>query len=86
MKIMAIIKFLDYLISIFFVFFVLIYKIFFSWIFGKHCRFIPTCSTYALSVLRDRNRYFYSKLYLILIRILKCSFFNNSKDIIFDDY
>jgi len=46
------------------------YRLFLSPVFGKQCRFYPTCSQYALDALKSKT--FFIGLKLILIRISKC--------------
>ena len=46
------------------------YRLFLSPVFGRQCRFYPTCSQYALDVLKSKT--FFNSLKLILIRISKC--------------
>lgn len=47
-----------------------IYQIFISPILGKNCRFYPSCSDYAILVLRKYKKR--KAFFLILKRILKC--------------
>jgi len=53
-----------------FVYLVKGYRLFLSPVFGKQCRFYPTCSQYALDALKSKT--FFISLKLILIRISKC--------------
>jgi uncharacterized protein len=46
------------------------YRFFISPILGSHCRFSPTCSSYAIQAL-TKYGFFYG-FYLSLKRILKC--------------
>ena len=46
------------------------YRLFLSPVFGRQCRFYPTCSQYALDALKSKT--FFNSLKLILIRISKC--------------
>ena len=46
------------------------YRFFLSPVFGRQCRFCPTCSQYALDALKSKT--FFNSLKLILMRISKC--------------
>jgi putative membrane protein insertion efficiency factor len=46
------------------------YKYFISPLLGNHCRFYPSCSTYAIEALRLHG--FMAGSYLTLRRLLKC--------------
>ena len=51
-----------------------LYQKFISPLLGKHCRFYPTCSQYALDAI---NKYGVVKgLFLSFIRLLRCNPFN----------
>ena len=53
-----------------FIFFIKIYKYFFSPLFGNRCRFLPSCSDYFIECL---NYYgFFKGIFLGLKRITKC--------------
>ncbi|XBC39254.1 MAG: membrane protein insertion efficiency factor YidD [Buchnera aphidicola (Nurudea shiraii)] len=58
------------LISQFFIFLILLYQRFISILIVPRCRFTPTCSNYALSVLRRFN--LMKGCFLIVKRISKC--------------
>ena len=51
-----------------------IYKLFISPIFGKCCRFTPTCSTYMLLSIKEWG--IFKGNFIGLRRILKCNPFN----------
>ena len=47
------------------------YQLFISPLLGNNCRYYPTCSNYALKVIKEQNILFAVKL--IFLRILKCN-------------
>ena len=53
-----------------FIFFIKIYKYFFSPLFGNRCRFLPSCSDYSIECLSEYG--FFKGVYLGLKRITKC--------------
>lgn len=53
-----------------FVFLIKIYQFLISPIIGKNCRFIPTCSNYALEALKKHGLVL--GMYYSIIRISKC--------------
>ena len=52
------------------IFFIRIYKYFFSPILGNRCRFLPSCSDYFIECLNDYG--FIKGIFLGLKRILRC--------------
>ncbi|MEI7747862.1 MAG: membrane protein insertion efficiency factor YidD [Chlorobiaceae bacterium] len=50
------------------------YQSFLSPLFGPSCKFVPTCSSYALEAFRQHN-FFYAS-WLTLWRILRCNPFS----------
>ena len=60
----------DALFRALFVYLVKGYRLLLSPVFGRQCRFSPTCSQYALDALKSKT--FFIGLKLILIRISKC--------------
>ena len=52
------------------IFFIRIYKYFFSPILGNRCRFLPSCSDYFIECLNIYG--FFKGIYLGLKRIIKC--------------
>lgn len=75
---MLIIKLVRNVISLFFRFFILCYQAIFSVSAGRQCRFEPTCSHYAIQVLKNYS--ILKSLWLIARRLLKCSPFSAYKD------
>lgn len=67
---MHILNKINYIISIFFIFFIKIYQYFISPLLGNNCRFHPTCSNYAVQALLSYN--IFVALYLICYRIIRC--------------
>ena len=67
---MAVLGVVDLLFRRLFVYLVKGYGYFLSPVFGKQCRFYPTCSQYALDALNSKS--FFKSLKLILLRISKC--------------
>ena len=67
---MAVLGVIDLFFRRLFVYLVKGYRLFLSPVFGKQCRFYPTCSQYALDALKTKT--FINSLKLILIRISKC--------------
>lgn len=67
---MAVLGVIDLFFRRLFVYLVKGYRLFLSPVFGKQCRFYPTCSQYALDALKSKA--FFNSLKLILIRISKC--------------
>ncbi|XBC44653.1 MAG: membrane protein insertion efficiency factor YidD [Buchnera aphidicola (Schlechtendalia peitan)] len=63
------------MITKFIILIVLFYQRFISILFVPHCRFYPTCSYYALSVLRHFG--LIKGCFLIINRILKCHPFHS---------
>lgn len=55
----------------FFIFLIKLYRLILSPIFGRNCRFSPTCSEYAMTALNKFGLFFGS--YLTIKRILKCN-------------
>ncbi len=51
------------------------YQVCISPFLGKNCRFYPTCSEYALIVIKEWG--FFKGSYLAILRILKCNPFND---------
>jgi len=51
-----------------------LYQKLISPLFGKRCRFYPTCSSYAIQCLKEYG--FFYGLYLSVKRILKCHPYN----------
>lgn len=51
------------------------YQVCISPFLGKNCRFYPTCSEYALIVIKEWG--FFKGSYLAIMRILKCNPFND---------
>jgi len=66
----AVLGVIDLLLRRLFVYFIKGYRFFLSPIFGKQCRFYPTCSQYALDALNSKK--LITSLKLILVRISKC--------------
>ncbi len=52
------------------IFFIKVYKVLLSPIIGNHCRFVPSCSTYAIEALKEHG--FFKGSYLMIKRILRC--------------
>ena len=52
------------------IFFIKIYKYFFSPLLGNRCRFLPTCSDYFIGCLNEYG--FFKGVYFGLKRIIKC--------------
>tara|TARA_X000000368_G_scaffold335256_1_gene272744 strand:+ start:345 stop:602 length:258 start_codon:yes stop_codon:yes gene_type:complete len=52
------------------IFFIKIYKYFFSPLLGNRCRFLPTCSDYFIECLNEYG--FFKGVYFGLKRIIKC--------------
>ena len=52
------------------IFFIKIYKYFFSPLVGTSCRFLPTCSDYAIECLKEYG--FFRGIFFSLKRITKC--------------
>ena len=52
------------------IFFIKIYKYFFSPILGNRCRFLPTCSDYFIECLDEYG--FFKGFYFGLKRVVKC--------------
>ena len=52
------------------IFFIKIYKYFFSPLLGNRCRFLPTCSDYFIDCLNEYG--FFKGVYFGLKRIIKC--------------
>tara|TARA_S200000501_G_C20464375_1_gene586568 strand:- start:156 stop:413 length:258 start_codon:yes stop_codon:yes gene_type:complete len=52
------------------IFFIKIYKYFFSSLLGNRCRFLPTCSDYFIECLNEYG--FFKGVYFGLKRIIKC--------------
>ena len=52
------------------IFFVKIYKYFFSPLLGTSCRFLPTCSDYVIESLEEYG--FFKGIFFSLKRIMKC--------------
>lgn len=48
-----------------------VYQRFISPLFGRHCRYTPTCSAYAITALERFG--FFKGTYLALRRILRCN-------------
>ncbi|HIL27453.1 MAG TPA: membrane protein insertion efficiency factor YidD [Nitrospinaceae bacterium] len=71
---MTVLGVIDLLVRRLFVYLVKGYRFFLSPIFGKHCRFHPTCSQYALDALNSKS--LFSGIRMILVRISKCHPFN----------
>ena len=67
---MAVLGVVDLFFRRLFVYLVKGYRLFLSPVFGKQCRFYPTCSQYALDALKSKTLFI--SLKLILIRISKC--------------
>ena len=67
---MAVLGVIDLFFRRLFVYLVKGYRLFLSPVFGKQCRFYPTCSQYALDALKSKTLFI--SLKLILIRISKC--------------
>jgi len=67
---MSVLGVVDLLFRRLFVYLVKGYGYFLSPVFGKQCRFYPTCSQYALDALNSKS--FFKSLKLILLRISKC--------------
>lgn len=57
------------------IFIIRTYQILLSPLIGKNCRFTPTCSEYAIEVLRNHG--FFKGIYLTFKRILKCHPFHS---------
>ena len=72
---MAVLGVIDLFFRRLFVYLVKGYRFFLSPVFGRRCRFYPTCSQYALDALKAKT--FFNSLKLILIRISKCHPFND---------
>lgn len=68
--VMAMLGVVDLLFRRLFVYLVRGYRLFLSPVFGKQCRFYPTCSQYALDALNTKT--FFISIKLILTRISKC--------------
>lgn len=60
-----------YVLNIFFIFIIKIYKKFISPYLGDNCRFYPTCSEYAEECFKSFN--IFKALYLSAYRILRCN-------------
>ena len=58
------------MIKLFIIFPIKIYQYFISPLLGNNCRFIPTCSEYAIQIYRDRG--FLKGTPLVIKRLLKC--------------
>jgi putative membrane protein insertion efficiency factor len=56
------------------IFFVQIYQVLFSGIFGGACKFYPSCSNYAVEALRTHG--IFRGVFLIFFRLSKCHPFN----------
>ena len=52
------------------IFFIKIYKYFFSPLLGNKCRFLPTCSDYFIDSLKEYG--FFKGIFFGLKRIIKC--------------
>lgn len=52
------------------IFFIKLYQLLLSPFLGRNCRFAPTCSEYAIEVLRGEG--FFRGTYLAVKRIMKC--------------
>ena len=53
------------------IFLIKLYQKFVSPILGKHCRFTPTCSEYAVQAFKKYN--IFKASFLVIKRILKCN-------------
>ncbi len=63
-----------YILNIFFIFLIKIYKKFISPYLGDNCRFYPTCSEYAEECFKSFN--IFKALYLSAYRIIRCNPFS----------
>lgn len=71
-----IIKFINKTVVFKIIFLIRIYQIILSPILKTNCRFMPTCSEYAITALKDHG--FIRGLYYSILRIIKCHPFGNS--------
>tara|TARA_Y100000590_G_C15449712_1_gene912203 strand:- start:208 stop:444 length:237 start_codon:yes stop_codon:yes gene_type:complete len=69
-------KFLSGVFIFSFIGIIKIYQIFFSPLFGKNCRFNPTCSNYAKLSIEKFG--IFRGIYLIIKRLLRCHPWGNS--------
>jgi putative membrane protein insertion efficiency factor len=68
---MKIIKFLDFAFRKLLIYIVKLYKKITPADWSYSCKFVPTCSTYAIDALTKKNSFF--ALYLITRRLIRCS-------------
>ena len=71
-----IIRFIDLILGTILVMLILFYKYFVSPVLGQRCRYLPTCSEYAIHSIKIHG--FFKGSYLSLKRIISCHPFGHS--------